>query len=292
MRAHSSPRRRVLAVLITLTMLLTVAPMGASVATSGEPQASGQGEKRSEGRSGEVRDRDRGSDRGERERGKEHEQRDHDRGGDDKKHRDEKGDEKKDEDEGKKVWVCKMVGSPGDARLSTGKNPIHVSVNATDGKNAFNDAHPSFVVDGPDDDRCVKDEKKDKEEKEEKEKKDEKRDDVKDVKDEEDVEDEVEDKDKRDKEDERKEKRERDKVKDVDDDVRDVDEEVKEIVVEREVTRVVTDEREIVPPTRIDTGAGGGTDSGAVSPAWLALLALGALGGAAFLRGFSRRTRR
>ena len=53
-----------------------------------------------------------------------------------------------------KVWVCKMVGQPGDARPSTGLNPIHVSENSTDAQEAFSDAHPSFVVSGPDDSSC------------------------------------------------------------------------------------------------------------------------------------------
>lgn len=47
----------------------------------------------------------------------------------------------------KKVWVCKMVGTPDNPRLAPGKNPIHVSVNSVDAHNGFSDAHPSYIVD-------------------------------------------------------------------------------------------------------------------------------------------------
>lgn len=43
------------------------------------------------------------------------------------------------------VWVCKLVGPPGNPQLQPGENPIQVSASATtDGK--FNDAHGSPVV--------------------------------------------------------------------------------------------------------------------------------------------------
>lgn len=45
------------------------------------------------------------------------------------------------------VWVCKMIGPPGDARLKQGENPIEVGLDSTDAEEAFSDAHPSFVVD-------------------------------------------------------------------------------------------------------------------------------------------------
>lgn len=50
----------------------------------------------------------------------------------------------------KMVWVCKIVGSPGDYRVKEGKNPIYVSVNSTDADEAFADSHPSYIVDGED----------------------------------------------------------------------------------------------------------------------------------------------
>lgn len=51
-----------------------------------------------------------------------------------------------------KVWVCKVVGGPGDYRLQTGDNPIHVSANVLDSDvnpvmgSPFSDAQPSFLI--------------------------------------------------------------------------------------------------------------------------------------------------
>ncbi|HEY8820797.1 MAG TPA: hypothetical protein VIM49_02450, partial [Dermatophilaceae bacterium] len=50
-----------------------------------------------------------------------------------------------------KVWVCKIVGGPGNYSVKKGKNPIEVSENALNQKypgigNQFSDAQPSYLV--------------------------------------------------------------------------------------------------------------------------------------------------
>lgn len=59
---------------------------------------------------------------------------------------DETSDEVTDEAADGKVWVCKVVGSPGNYFLAPGENPIHVSVHSVDAQEGFSDAHPSYVV--------------------------------------------------------------------------------------------------------------------------------------------------
>ena len=44
------------------------------------------------------------------------------------------------------VWVCKVIGEEGNYRLSPGKNPIKVSVDALDEDGEFPDAQPSYLV--------------------------------------------------------------------------------------------------------------------------------------------------
>lgn len=59
------------------------------------------------------------------------------------------------------VWVCKVVGGPGNYTLKAGKQPIHVSANALDGDvnpvvgAPFSDAQPSFVVASDDVNLCL-----------------------------------------------------------------------------------------------------------------------------------------
>jgi hypothetical protein len=55
--------------------------------------------------------------------------------------------EPQDQQNSSMVWVCKMVGEPGNAVLASGENPIWVNEQAA--QQIFSDAHASFIVDGP-----------------------------------------------------------------------------------------------------------------------------------------------
>jgi hypothetical protein len=63
---------------------------------------------------------------------------------------DDPGDDDGDEHDGddKKVWVCVvLVRKDGIHLLKPGKNPVHVSVNSHDARDAASADHPSYVVD-------------------------------------------------------------------------------------------------------------------------------------------------
>ncbi|MFP3915704.1 MAG: hypothetical protein ACLFWM_12570 [Actinomycetota bacterium] len=50
------------------------------------------------------------------------------------------------EEPGERVWVCRVVGPPGNLRVKEGENPIHVSVASSEALEAFAGSHPSYVV--------------------------------------------------------------------------------------------------------------------------------------------------
>ena len=56
------------------------------------------------------------------------------------------------DDPDKMIWVCKVVGHPEQPRL-IGEDPLYVSVHSRDGREAFSDEHPSYVVE--EGDRCL-----------------------------------------------------------------------------------------------------------------------------------------
>lgn len=45
-----------------------------------------------------------------------------------------------------RVWVCKIVGPPGNYRVAPGKNPVEVGVNSATAAEGFSDSHPSYIV--------------------------------------------------------------------------------------------------------------------------------------------------